>query len=88
MILIMRNDTGIFNSQSPTNDYLRSLRGLSIGSLPVRRGAQIENLEQLIPAIENLRAFKFAIGNMPEAKLHAIRLGTIRSQLRQLKAGK
>jgi hypothetical protein len=48
---------------------------------------EIKHLEFDITQVENLRLYKFMIGNLPEARLHAVRIGTMRAQLRQMKAG-
>jgi hypothetical protein len=73
---------------NPNSRWNREQRRPHFAALPLLHEAEIDNLEKLIRAIENLRAFKYTTGNMPEARLHAIRLGTVRSELRQLKAGK
>ena len=77
-------DVGIHN---PNSKYNRSRREPHIPALPITRQAEIYNLEQLIRALVNLRGFKHSINDLYGARLHAIRLGTVRSELRQLKAG-
>jgi hypothetical protein len=56
-------------------------------TLPLRPDAAIRNLEIAIKGTVFMRDFHYGCGNLPGARLHAIRLGTLRGQLRQLKAG-
>ena len=79
--------------ENPNSNYNQSERAASsplalVPALPLLRSQKIDNLEKLIRAIGNMRAFKFATGNIPEARLHAIRIGTVRAELRALKAGR
>jgi hypothetical protein len=83
----MRNNIGIFNSQSYTNEYIRSLRSPSMRSLETLVDGHIRNLEITIKGTVFMRDFHYGCGNLPGARLHAMRLGTLRGQLRQLKAG-
>ena len=81
----MATQLGINN---PNSKYNRSLRESYLPALPPTRDGKINNLEQLIRALTNLRAFKYGTNDLYGARLHAIRLGTVRRELRQLKAGK
>jgi hypothetical protein len=51
------------------------------------KAINIHTLENTIKHVENLRTFKFLTGNLPEARLHAARIGTMRAELRQMKVG-
>jgi hypothetical protein len=57
-------------------------------TLPLRSDAEIRNIEVAIKGTVFMRDFHYGRGDMAGARLHAIRLGTLRGQLRQLKAGK
>lgn len=71
---------------NPNSRYNRSLREPYIPALPLSRDAHIRNLESAIRGTDMLRTFRFRIGDIPGARLQAIRLGTMRNELRQLKA--
>jgi hypothetical protein len=78
---------GIYNPNSRMKTYgkVGPLDTLPAQPLPVI--SYIHILHIAIKGTENLRAYKFTIGNLPEARLHAVRIGTMRAELRQLKAG-
>jgi len=71
--------------RNPNSKYNRSLREPYIPDLPVPCAGQIRNLESTIGSAEDLRKFKHLIGDLYGARLQAIRIGTMRAQLRQLK---
>jgi hypothetical protein len=76
---------GVYNPNSRMKDYGKV--GITMPAQPLSTVSKIYNLELNIKAVEGLRAWKFMTDQLPEAKLHAIRLGNMRSELRQLKAG-
>lgn len=76
---------GIYN---PNSLYNRSAREAQPLPLPISKDGMVWILECDIRAVENLRTFHYMVGNLPDARLHAMRLGKKRAELRQLKAGK
>jgi len=79
----MRNDLGIFNANSKMKSYGR---GDFMPALPLSIESQIWVLKNRINAAVGLRTFKFAVGDLYEARLHAVRIGTMRAELRRMKA--
>jgi hypothetical protein len=75
---------GILN---PNSKFNQSESALYLPPLPISTDAEIHNVKQVIRAVENLRAFRFAIGDKDGARLQAIRLGCLRAELRELKRG-
>ena len=71
--------------ENPNSKYNQEQRKPFIPDLPVLRAGQIRNLEMTIGAAEDLRRFKYRIGDIYGARLQGIRLGTMRAELRQLK---
>lgn len=74
--------TAMYNPLRPATIERISMAQAS--TLPLSRDAEIRNAEQIIRAIENLRHFHFTTGDLYAARLHAIRLGVKRSELRRL----
>jgi len=72
---------------NPNSFYNREQRRLHVPALPLSRDAETRALEFTIQAVENLRAFRFTIGDIPGARLQAIRLGCLRAELRKTQRG-
>ena len=81
----MRNDLGIFNSNSRMKYYGK---GEPMPTQPLPITSQILIKEFDIRATEQIRDFNYKIGNLYGARLQAIRIGVKRSELRQLQSGK
>ena len=80
----MATALGIHN---PNSKYNRHNRRAKLPALPLPRDASIRVTEQVIRAMENLRAFHYKTGNLDGARLHAIRIGIKRGELRRMRAG-
>lgn len=83
----MRNNTGIFNSQSYTNEYMRDLRR----AVPLAREVpshvvQIERLKEIIRNAVSWRTYCYLHGKLDSARTTAIMIGRKRRELRALLA--
>ena len=85
----MATALGTYNPNSKHSQSLRAENSplAQVPPLPLSRDAEIRIAEQRVWAIENLRAFRFGIGDLYGARLQAIRLGRLRAELRRMKRG-
>jgi hypothetical protein len=85
----METALGIYNPNSKFNRSRRSsLSPLAqVPDLPPTHEGEIRITIQVIRQVENLRAFRFGIGDIPGARLQAIRLGCMRAELRRMQRG-
>jgi hypothetical protein len=79
-------DVGIYNPNSKYNQSERAANSpLHSLSLPISRDNRVWIMENEIRAIANLRRYRYSLGDIPGARLHAIRIGCKRAELRRLK---
>jgi hypothetical protein len=83
----MTTALGTYNPNSRHNQSRRRAASplANVPDLPLTTASEIHIAERVIVAVENLRAFNYAIGNIPGARLQAIRLGCMRAELRRMR---
>jgi hypothetical protein len=77
---------------NPNSKQSQSLRGENsplalVPALPLPRDNRIRVLESTIRQVERMRAWNYKLGDVYGARLQAIRLGCLRSELRRMKGG-